>query len=1069
LCSTPTSTKDDFCRKNFRFPFRNGASEAALFLALLVCGRAVPAFGETVSYNNQIGPILSEHCFRCHGPDSASRKPKKHPLRLDRADFAYEARDDGKPVIIKGDPGASELVRRISATNDEVMPPASEQKPLTATDVGLIKQWISQGGKYEKHWALIPPARPAVPGDGAGWARNPIDNFVARKLSQHGLAPNSEEAKAPLYRRLSFDLTGLPPRPRELEQFLIDKSGAAYEEAVDRMLASDESAEHFTRLWLDAARYADTQGIHLDYARSIWPYRDWVIAAYKNNMPFDRFTIEQLAGDMLPAATEKQKIASGYNRLLETTSEGGAIPEEYAAVYAKDRVDTTTAVWLGLTVGCATCHDHKFDPITTRDFYSLTAFFRNNTSSILDGPNGNNAPTLFLPARKDIARWKELGPEINKAGKAVTDRKVEMAPVFSNWLARTRSNPLVQPISVKPALVLPLTQSNGLCAGDASGTRIQWLAGGEGREGPFGPAPMLTNGTAVEKAAPVITRDSQTSYGAFIYVEGSPNGAVISRMNTATNFRGWDLFLSDGRPTIHIVDQYPKTALKITANDGLESGRWHHVMAVFTGHRAGADAISLYVDGLKAEVEVNNNNLGPNIVADVPLRLGGRSTDSGPAESISGRVFLQDFRFYDKALTGEEIARLALAGLAQAPAMAKTNDLEALYLAAYDRQSRKLSADLAALEAEREQVRKRGATTLITEESTNKPAAHILLRGNYTTEGDEVSAATPAALPPMAPGAPRNRLGLARWIMSREDPLVARVTVNRLWSQFFGTGIVETTEDFGVMGARPTDQDLLDWLAAEFMDSGWDFRHIVKTIVLSATYQQSEMVSPEKLEKDPQDRFRSRGPHVRLDAEEIRDQALEVSGLLLNKVGGPPVKPYQPEGVWEAVAMKESDTRSYKQETGPALYRRSLYTYWKRTAPPPSMEILNAPSRETFCTRRERTDTPLQALVTLNDTQFVEAARHLATRAIIPTVTFDARLDKITEPLLARRFSSEERAAMRKMERHFLAYYEKHPADARALLAVGDSKPDSRIAPAILAAWTLIASEVLNLDESLTK
>jgi hypothetical protein len=581
---------------------------------------------------------------------------------------------------------------------------------------------------------------------------------------------------------------------------------------------------------------------------------------------------------------------------------------------------------------------------------------------------------------------------------------------------------------------------------------------------------LLTNGAAVEKAAPVIARNGQASYGAFIYVEDRPNGSVISRMNTATNFRGWDLFLSEGRPTVHIIDQFPDKALKVTADDPLEPGRWHHLMAVFDGRRKGADAITLYVDGLKADVEVDNNNLGSNIVTDVPLRLGGRSAQAGLAEALSGRVFLQDVRFYDKALTSKDVARLALSGLVRGPAMAKSEALQDLYLVGYDWASQKLAAQLAKLEALEELVRKRGATTLVMQEKTDtKPVAHVLLRGNYTTEGDEVSAATPAALPPMPPDAPRNRLGLARWIMSRQDPLVARVTVNRLWAQLFGTGIVETTEDFGVMGARPTDQELLDWLAVEFMDSGWNFRQTVKTMVMSAAYRQSEAISPEKLEKDPQNKWLSRGPHVRLDAEEIRDQALAASGLLVNKVGGQPVKPYQPEGVWEAVAMVQSDTRFYKQDTGPALYRRSLYMYWKRTAPPPNMEILNAPSRETFCTRRERTDTPLQALVTLNDTQFVEAARDLAARAILSSRKFDARLDNITEPLLGRTLVPEERAVMRKMEQHFITRYQDDPADAQKLLAVGESKPDTKIPPAELAAWTLVASEILNLDESLTK
>jgi len=582
---------------------------------------------------------------------------------------------------------------------------------------------------------------------------------------------------------------------------------------------------------------------------------------------------------------------------------------------------------------------------------------------------------------------------------------------------------------------------------------------------------LLTGGAVVEKAAPVVARHGQASYGAFIYVEDHPNGSVISRMNDADGFRGWDLFLSEGRPTAHIIDQFPDKALKVTAKEQLKPGRWHHLMAVFDGEQSGATAIALYVDGLKTEVDVDNDSLGTNIVADVPLRLGGRSGKDGAADVLSGgRVFLQDVCFYDKALPPEDVARLALAGLTRAPALAESAELKNAYLEGYDRPRQKLAVELAKLETTEDVIRKRGATTLVMQEKTDtKPIAHILLRGNYTTEGAEVSAATPAALPPMAQDAPRNRLGLARWIMSRQNPLVARVTVNRLWSQLFGTGIVETTEDFGVMGSRPSDQELLDWLAVEFMDSGWNFRQTVKTMVMSATYRQSEAISPEKLEKDPQNKWLSRGPHLRLDAEEIRDQALAASGLLVEKVGGPPVKPYQPEGVWEAVAMKESDTRIYKQDTGPALYRRSLYTYWKRTAPPASMEILNAPSRETFCTRRDRTDTPLQALVTLNDTQFVEASRQLAARAILSSAKFDSRLDNITKPLLARTLAPEERTVIHKMEQDFLKHYQDEAADAQSLLAVGQSKADQKIPPAELAAWTLVASEILNLDESLTK
>lgn len=1027
------------------------------WLALMLAGlpgQGAPNDGK-VSFNNQIQPILSENCFPCHGPDSAGRKPKKHPLRLDREASAFEPRDDGKPVIIKGDPAASELVRRIKARDDDVMPPASEQKVLKPEEIALIEKWIAQGAKYEKQWSWIPPVRPALPEDGKGWAINPVDNFVAHKLRQNGLEPNPEENKARLYRRLHFDLTGLPPSPEELEKFLHSKSAKTYEREVDRLLATDASAEHFTRLWLDAVRYADTQGIHHDHARSIWPYRDWVISTYKNNMPFDKFTIMQIAGDMLPNPTLDDKIASGYNRLLPTTGEGGAIPEEYAAIYAKDRVDTTGAVWLGLTVGCATCHDHKFDPITTKDYYSLTAFFRNNTIPSLDNPRDANVPPIvFVPRREDMMRWNAVEKEMTDTKQLLAARKTEAHHAFERWLAAARKNPREYAPRMKPVVYLPLV---------ASGHEK------EKRVGPFGPAAIAPAGEVVPGATPALARTGQASYGAFIYIEGAPNGSVFSRMDKANGYRGWDLFFSGGRPTVHIIDQFPATALKITAVDALKPGSWHHVMAVFDGSLQGAGALGLYVDGVKQNAEVNNNSLGPNIVTDVPFRLGGRSDHQQAGDTLSdGKVFLQDLRFYDKALNAVEIARLASSGMIRSGS--PTNKLFDVYLAGFDKPGVKLEEKLAQLESEQMEMRRRGGTTLVMEEKKNsKPMAHVLIRGNYASEGAAVPAAIPPSMPPLDPGMPDNRLGLAEWIVARKNPLTARVTVNRLWSQLFGAGIVETTEDFGVMGARPTDQDLLDWLAVEFMDSGWDFRHMIKTMVMSATYRQSEKISPQKLEKDPLNKLCSRGPHYRLDAEEIRDQALAASGLLVREVGGPPVKPYQPEGIWETVAMAESNTRFYKQDTGPSLYRRSMYTFWKRVAPPPSMEILNAPTREVFCTRRDRTDTPLQALVTMNDPQFVEAARALAAKAVESTGDFDARLDDITVPLLARRLTPEERSVVRKIEERALSDYRQNPKDASSLVSVGQSKTDGKVPVAELAAWTVAASEVMNLDESLTK
>jgi hypothetical protein len=1047
--------------------------------SVLAAGLCVAA-PAPISFNNQVQPVLSEYCYPCHGPDSATRKPKKRPLRLDREQFAFEPRDDGKPVIIKGDPKASEVVRRIEATDDDVMPPLSQHKPLKAEQIELIKRWIGEGAKYEKHWSLIPPVRQDPPAEPTGWAKKPIDQFVAARLKQAGLRPNPEENKARLFRRLNFDLTGLPPSVKDLQDYLADKSPQAYEKAVDRLLASDACAEQFARRWLDAVRYADTQGIHHDHMRTIWPYRDWVIAAFKANKPFDQFTVEQIAGDLLPGASLDQKIASGYNRLLPTTGEGGAIPDEYAAIYAKDRVDTTTAVWLGLTTGCATCHDHKFDPIKMKDFYAMTAFFRNSTIPALDnGSDANTAPLAFVPVQADRARWAQLQQAITAKKEAIETRKREARPDFEVWIAKTAKDPLISPTGLQPDLQLPLSDTNRPSRGTEKSGSIDWPGTDEYVAGPFGPAPRASEGGAVTNASPTLRRRGQATYGAFLYVEGRPSGAVFSRMNKADGHRGWDLFMSEGRPTVHIIDQWPDRALKITAKEALKPGRWHHVMAVFDGKKKGTDAIGLYLNGRKVEVEVNNDNLGTNTVADAPLRIGSRSEGDAVADTLGGgKVFLQDLRFYNQALSADEIGKLAgdglmrdfLATAAEQRTAEQTDRAYQFFLDLFDETGRQLATELDDLRRKEDPIRQRGATTLVMEEKKDsQPTAYMLTRGNYASKGEKVTAATPVSLPAMNPEWPNNRLGLARWLLVRENPLTARVTVNRLWSQLFGIGIVETTEDFGVQGGRPSNQPLLDWLAVEFVDSGWDFRHMVKTIVLSSTYRQSEKISREKLERDPSNKLCSRGPHVRLDAEELRDQALAASGLLVTQVGGAPVRPYQPEGVWEAVAMKVSNTRVYKQDTGEKLYRRSLYTFWKRTAPPPSMEILNAPSRDVFCTRRDRTDTPLQAFVTLNDPQFVEAARELAAKAMASASDFDGRLDLATQSLMGRKFEKSERGVMRKLVQSALQKYQNNPADARALIAVGESKPDQNLPPAELAAWTIAASEIMNLDESLTK
>jgi hypothetical protein len=1068
----------------------------AIALVLVLAGARAPgALGagspETISFNRIIEPILSENCYPCHGPDTASRKPGKNPLRLDQARFAFAPRDGGRPVIIKGDPAASEVVKRLKSTSDdELMPPPSRSKRPTPKEIALIETWIRQGALYEEHWSLIAPVKEPPPEDPSGWAKTPVDKFIAAKLRENGLAPNPEEDKSRLLRRASFDLTGLPPSPEELRRYLNDTSPGAYENAVDRYLASDASAEHFARLWLDAVRYADTQGIHADDSRIVWPYRDWVIHAYRSNMPFDEFTVEQLAGDLLANPSLDQRIATGYNRLVPTTGEAGAIEEEYAAIYAKDRVETTAAVWLGLTAGCATCHDHKFDPMTMRDYYSLAAFFRNSGIQVLDEKNdANTPPAVFAPLREERPRWDELVKAVAARESAVAARQSAATQDFARWPA-IRNGPLARELS-RDNLALHLSLSYGR------------LGDGHRRPGPFGPAPRLMKEGFASRETPVIDRYGRASYGAFVYVEDSPSGAIMSRMDKAEKYRGWDLTLSEGKPVVHVVDQSPESALVIAAKERLAPGVWHQLFAVFDGSRRGAGALSLYVDGHLADVDLINDKLGASILADAPFRLGARSDKSGVSDTIrEGRVYIQDVRFYNRSLSPREIAQFAASGLLRAlfaprdprespDSAGPVNDVSAgrarlagprrvaiksatvyerLYLASFDGPSARLRTEMASLYAEEEKLRERGGMTLVMQEDRSaQPVAYILSRGNYAAKGELVRAATPAFLPPMASSEPRNRLGLARWIVSRDNPLTARVTVNRLWASLFGTGIVETTEDFGARGARPGNAPLLDWLAVEFMESGWDFRRMIKWMVMSAAYRQSAAVPPEKLGKDPLNVLVSRGPRYRLDAEEIRDQALAASGLLVRRVGGAPTRPYQPSGVWEAVAMKESDTRDYDQDGGDALYRRSIYTFWKRSAPPPSMEIFNAPSREVFCARRERSDTPLQALVTMNDPQFVEAARCLAARALKSSGDFGARLDLITDSLLSRRLTEPERAVIRRIEERALERYQKKPAEAIELTTVGDSEPDETVQVSELAAWTVVASEIMNLDESLAK
>lgn len=1041
------------------------------------CPAATEGMPKEIGFNEHVQPILSEYCYHCHGPDSGTREPKKNPLRLDREADAFANRENGKPVIIKGDPAASLLVELIKKPKDaeDLMPPLKSHKELKPQEIAMLEEWIRQGAKYEAHWAFAPVKHAEPPKDGEGFAANPIDRFVAQQLTANGMKPNPPEDPRRFYRRLSLDLTGLPPSVEDTEAFVkrsAEDPQKAVEEAADRLLATPASAEHFTRHWLDAARYADTHGIHIDNFRAIWPYRDWVIRAFQKNMPWDRFTVEQIAGDLLPNATIDQQVATGFNRCLATTGEGGAIAEEYNAIYAKDRTDTTAAVWLGLTTGCASCHDHKFDPISTKEFYSLTAFFRNTSMSALDGNNGNHPPNVTVPA--NIERYTELAGLIADNEKKLAAREPLARADYERWLTRPNLPPgRLQDAGL--ALHLPLNESTGPIQGEVERATRQWPAPPSRIAGPIAPAPVVSDAPVDLGDLASFSRRDSVSYGGFIRVEGAPTGAVIARMDPGQAFRGWDLYVDNGRPASHVINTWPGNANKLVGSRALTPGTWHHVMMTFDGSQPSAKTLTLYVDGVRQESSVSPATVDGDITTGTPLRLGSRKgNDSKP----NGRVAMQDFRFYRRLLSPAEIGSLAhdsvLRDLVAIPAGQRTKEqLEQgfqHYLAVSDAPARELRQSLDSLKSEQAKLKEGGNVCLVMDERKDaKPFAHVLNRGVYSDKGDKVEPNTPAVLPPMPANAPRNRLGLAQWLVDPANPLPARVTMNRTWYYFFGTGLVETTEDFGIMGARPSHPQLLDWLAGEFVGSKWDYRHMVKLMVTSGTYRQSAAYSEAKLEKDPLNRLLSRGPRVRLDAEQLRDLALLASGLLVNKVGGPPVKPYQPEGIWEAVAMKQSDTRNYKQDSGDALYRRSLYTLWKRTAAPPSMELFNAPSREVFCVRRERTNTPLQALVMLNDPQFVEAAKMLAARTMEAAPAFDARLDLITGKLIDRSLKPEERAIVKATLDEMMATYRAQPEEAKKLLATGATAAPAQLDASELAAWTIVASQIMNLDEAVTR
>ncbi len=1030
--------------------------------------------GALIEFNRDVRPILAENCFRCHGPDSASRKAD---LRLDRRQGAV---DSG--AIAPGDVDASEILQRIHSSDpDEVMPPPSTKKTLSAEQKEILKRWIASGAEYQPHWSLIAPKRPTPPiVKDTSWVRNAVDPFVLAALEAKGLKPAAEADRRTLARRLSLDLTGLPPEPNVVEVFVNDTALDAYEKLVDRFLASERWGEHRARYWLDVARYADTHGIHFDNYRENWSYRDWVIKAFNRNMSFDKFTLEQLAGDLLPNRTLDQQVASAFNRCNITTNEGGVIPEEYAVLYTRDRTETTSLVWLGLTTGCAVCHDHKFDPISQKEFYSLAAFFNNTTQNPMDGNIKDTPPTVFVPRPEDQSRWEAINKEVGGIKLETESRRKTARVDFDKWIddASTRSIASTIP-SEALKLLVPL--------GEGLGTSTAVIQGANWRQVELAGKPEWVLGRVAAKAlqfkpgvrvdladAGDFDKEQAFSYGAWIMLpQKSRPGAILARMDESSDYRGWDLWFENNRIGAHIINKWPDDALKVVSRTELPAGQWSHVFVTYDGSGK-ASGVKVFVNGRSQPVDIAEDRLKSTIRTKTPLTLAQRS---GPGARLNNLV-LQDVRIYGRALPEDEVSNLAhvprVLWLVSRPKTerveAETTELFDFFLTSHDSAYQKLATTLSTLEQEQANIRGQGTVAHVMQEKSEAAMAYLLYRGEYDKRRDAVKPATPEALPPFPSDLPKNRLGFARWLLRPEHPLTARVTVNRFWQDVFGTGIVRTSGDFGVSGELPSHPELLDWLAVDFREGGWDVKKLIRLLVTSSAYRQSAVTTSEKLELDPQNRLLSRGPRFRMDAEMVRDYALAAGGLMVDKIGGPSVKPYQPEGVWEAVAMIGSDTRDYRRDKGESLYRRSLYTFWKRSAPPASMDIFNAPSREVCTVRRERTNTPLQALATLNDPQFIEAARHLA-ESILKNggSTNENRLDFLAKRILARPFKSEEGKVVQASLADLTAYYSAHPAAAKELISVGDSKSDAKLDPANLAAWIMLTNEILNLDEVLCK
>ncbi len=1036
------------------FIFRFTWPLVLLFLAACSQSLSDPsALPATVDYNWHIKPILSDRCYKCHGPDDQVRKAE---LRLDTREGAYgTSREDSTlRIITPGNAAASLLMKHITSEDPKRrMPPPESNLFLSQREIALIQRWIDQGATWKPHWAFISPAESTLPEvDHGDWARGPIDYFILQKIESAGLSPSSEASRAKLLRRVTFDLTGLPPTPAELDAFQEDRHSDAYERVVDQLLARPSYGERMTSMWLDIARYADTHGYQDDRPRTMWPWRDWVVRAFNENLPYDDFVTWQIAGDLLPDATYDQRLATGFNRNHAITQEGGVVAEEYLTEYVADRTNTTATAFLGLTMECAKCHDHKYDPILQEEYYSMFAFF--------NGVDEQAQISYFDLSPKPSMRLED--PEL-EASILQTEAGIDsLERVIASWPQPSRPPEWVpNPATTIESALLTFLPLENLASLAHSGAMVNTglekildppvvIRGKQGGAFEFNGQNFLNLG--LEADFEWFNRFSLSTW--VLAKDQTKDVALLSKRNGEQKRSGYDLVRTkEGRLRFRLIHD-GEHQISVESTRTFAPNTWVHVSATYDGSGR-AEGVHLYLDGIRSRVHVLADMLERESILNGNGLLAGhwtpRNRTIDEIEGMTGGA-LDELYVHARVLTDVEVAYLA--GQTFLPQVVHH------YRTHYDHAFQAANMELDSLRRSTRRI----PNVMIMEEMPIPRTTYVLDRGAYDAPLDSVGPATPTAILPFPEDFPRNRLGLAQWLTHQENPLTARVAVNRFWQLLFGEGLVNTPEDFGNQGALPSHPELLDYLAVTFIESGYDIKALIKETVMSSTYRQSNQVTRILQQRDPDNLLLARAPRKRLSAEMIRDNALSVSGLLNPALGGEPVRPYQPAGLWRALANQIGENR---YRPGPDMHRRSLYTYWKRTIPPPAMLTFDAPDRSVCTVERQTTATPLQSLVLLNDPQYVEAARALASRVRIRESLDDRQQIATSFRWLTSRMPEEvELDALLDLFREQVAEFEQDPSSARDLVSVGISPLRQNTGVVQLAAMTVVTSTVMNLDEA---